>query len=263
MITKHLSLDSKYVRLAGKRLSLDDTKYFYNVNLIQPVGGTIAASPMNGRFGTVVQLSNTPDDDHVFGNYIVDDVPIVGNTFRAFNNDVSVTANFIKQRLTIDLNNTWFNVTDYIHQNSTEFNDYVIFATKPDVNSSINRGEGTYDMYIRGLANLDEPLTFRYVPFGKFDAHTATSYLYIRFLNSSGTVREHFHANLNAGQDSQKPWFHDSYYRSPSSAFPTDYGDITVREDITSSGARDPWYGNWSLIAIPARLVTSIINAAG
>lgn len=98
MITKHLSLDSKYVSLAGKRLSLDDTKYFYNVNLIQSVGGTIAASPMNGRFGTVVQLSNTPDADHMLSNYIVDDVPIVGDTFRAFNNDVTVTANFITKQ---------------------------------------------------------------------------------------------------------------------------------------------------------------------
>lgn len=58
MITKHLSLDSKYVSLAGKRLSFDDTKYFYNVNLIQSVG----------------------------------------DTFRAFNNDVTVTANFITKQ---------------------------------------------------------------------------------------------------------------------------------------------------------------------
>jgi len=56
--------------------------------------GSVTATPNEAYPGTVITLSNTPDEYYEFDYYTVDGIQIVGNTFVMPKHDVTVTATF-------------------------------------------------------------------------------------------------------------------------------------------------------------------------
>jgi hypothetical protein len=65
----------------------------YTVTVTRPAGGAISADPTSGPAGTVIALTNSPDDDYAFSHYTVDGAAQTENTF-SLNKDVTVSGVF-------------------------------------------------------------------------------------------------------------------------------------------------------------------------
>lgn len=79
---------------------------FY-INVIQPVGGIITATPVQGSNGTEVTLSNSPSPNYEFGSYSVIGATLSGNKFTINNSDVTVTGTFnLYQQDWVDMGST-------------------------------------------------------------------------------------------------------------------------------------------------------------
>ena len=79
----------------------------YYIAVIQPIGGTITATPVKGSNGTEVTLSNSPSDNYEFGSYSVTGATLSGNKFTIDNSDVTVTGTFnLYQQSWVDMGST-------------------------------------------------------------------------------------------------------------------------------------------------------------
>ena len=74
-----------------------------NVTLQTDGHGTIAASPISGFSGTIVTLSNTPNQDYSFLNYDITGATLTGSQFKIANSNVNVKANFRNALNPLDL----------------------------------------------------------------------------------------------------------------------------------------------------------------
>lgn len=88
--------DNKIMTLGGKTFSLVPT--MYDVTCEDDGHGSIIATPNRGTKGSLIELSNTPDDGYLFDYYTVDDVQIQGNTF-TLQNDCTVFGKFKEEPL--------------------------------------------------------------------------------------------------------------------------------------------------------------------
>lgn len=88
--------DNKILTLGGKTFSLVPT--MYDVTCEDDGHGSVVATPNRGTKGSLIELSNTPDDGYLFDYYTVDDVQIHGNTF-TLQNDCTVFGKFKEEPL--------------------------------------------------------------------------------------------------------------------------------------------------------------------
>ncbi len=66
----------------------------YYITVIQPTGGIITATPVEGPNGTEVTLTNSPSNNYEFNSYSVTGATLSGNKFIIDNSDVTVTGTF-------------------------------------------------------------------------------------------------------------------------------------------------------------------------
>jgi len=88
--------DNKILTLEGKTFSLVPT--MYDVTCEDDGHGSVLATPNRGTKGSLIELSNTPNDGYLFDYYTVDDVQIQGNTF-TLQNDCIVFGKFKEEPL--------------------------------------------------------------------------------------------------------------------------------------------------------------------
>lgn len=99
-----------------KEVYLGSTKVYglnqiHYITVIQPIGGTITATPVQGYNGTEVTLSNSPDVNYEFGSYSVTGATLSDNKFTIDNSDVTVTGSFnLYQQDWVNLGSTEYSV---------------------------------------------------------------------------------------------------------------------------------------------------------
>lgn len=104
--------DNKILTLGGKTFSLVPT--MYDVTCEDDGHGSIIATPNRGTKGSLIELSNTPNEGYLLDYYTVDDVQIQGNTF-TLQNDCTVFGKFKEEPLpfnTVQIGNKIW--SDYI-----------------------------------------------------------------------------------------------------------------------------------------------------
>ena len=70
----------------------------FRITVNQPTGGTITATPIEGKNGTIVTLSNTPSTDYKFVSYSVTGATLNNNQFTINGSDVNVTGTFSRYK---------------------------------------------------------------------------------------------------------------------------------------------------------------------
>lgn len=81
----------------------DYTHNVYSVSITQVAGGTVAASPSTGYYGTQVTLSNTPSSEYTFGSYSITGATLTGNTFNFEESNVTAKGSFTQKTYTLTL----------------------------------------------------------------------------------------------------------------------------------------------------------------
>ena len=81
----------------------DYTHNVYNVSITQVAGGTVAASPSTGYYGTQVTLSNTPSSEYTFGSYSITGATLTSNKFNFEESNVTAKGSFTQKTYTLTL----------------------------------------------------------------------------------------------------------------------------------------------------------------
>ena len=85
----------------------------YYITVIQPIGGTITATPVKGSNGTEVTLSNRPSSNYEFDSYSVTGATLSGDKFTINNSDVTVTGTFnLCQESWVDMGSTEYSINN-------------------------------------------------------------------------------------------------------------------------------------------------------
>ena len=81
------------------------THNVYSVTISQKTGGTVAASPTTGYYGTQVTLSNTPASEYTFGSYSITGATLTSNKFNFVESNVTAAGSFTQKSYTLTLQN--------------------------------------------------------------------------------------------------------------------------------------------------------------
>jgi len=219
------------------------------ITIVQPTGGTISASVLEGFDGTVVTLGNTPATGYQFQSYSVTGATLSGNSFMIDGSDVTVTGTFKDVSLTIDLNKVGKEVTTEF-RNQTKYpnnwKDYRVFTCGKGPN-------GDYTNYIKNLGNLSSNFTLLWLP----DTHQGTSYSYGRGNYTTDNTQAFYNTcPYGSGLDNSYPRYQRSRYYSTTINV-SKKGNLKMFLHATSW-----WYTNILYFAIPKNLVRSVINSA-
>lgn len=79
------------------------THNVYSVTISQKTGGTVAASPTTGYYGTQVTLSNTPSAEYNFGSYSITGATLTSNKFNFVESNVTAAGSFTQKTYSLTL----------------------------------------------------------------------------------------------------------------------------------------------------------------
>lgn len=227
----------------------------YNVTVLPSSNGSVTATPSSGVPGTIVSLSNTPDERYILDRYELTGAKLYdGNKFMIKKYDVSVQGYFSPKLLTIDLNTQGTDcTTEFLTQTKYPgvWTGYKVFRL-----GGAGLAENThYYNFIKNISNLTSNFTMYYF-FAMYYNNTGRAWGKATYSVDSSNCVAQTSGWTPGGQDSQKPQYDKSRYRS-----------VTV--NVSKGGNinwdfyynNDPWYGNSIYYAIPQELVQDVINS--